>query len=164
MKTIFRKAKISDTLKIKKTIDIYAKEGVMLFRPIYAIYGDIRDFFVAEEGRKIIGCCALHVLGKEYKSDGKGSFLAEVRSLAVLKQHHGKGIGTKLVEECIKEARGMEIDKIFTLTTRPNVNFFKRIDFKEISKTKLPQKIWQECIDCSRFPVDCNEVSLIKDV
>ncbi len=161
---IFRKAKISDAAKIKKTIDIYAKDGIMLFRPIYEIYGDIRDFFIAEEEKKIIGCCALHVLGKESRPGRQGSVLAEVRSLAVSKKEHGKGIGTQLVEGCIREAKEMEIDKLFTLTTKKNVPFFKRLRFKEISKSTLPQKIWQECISCSRFPADCNEISLILDV
>ena len=88
-KIIFRKAKISDAARIKKIIDLYAKEGIMLFRPIYAIYGDIRDFFVAEKGGEIIGCSALHVLGKEYKPGRQGSVLAEVKSLAVSEKYHG---------------------------------------------------------------------------
>lgn len=163
-KIIFRKAKISDAAKIKKLVDCYAREGIMLFRPIYAIYGDIRDFFVAEKRGKIIGCSALHVLGKEYKPGRQGSVLAEVKSLAVLGQYHHQGIGTKLVEECVKEARTMEINKLFTLTTPQNVDFFKRIGFAETKKSRLPQKIWQECANCSRFPDECNEVSLILDI
>lgn len=163
-KIIFRKAKISDAIKVKKIIDTYAKEGIMLFRPIYEIYGNIRDFFIAEQEKKAIGCCALHVLGKEYLPGRKGSVLAEVRSLAILREEHGKGVGTQLVEACIKEARGMGVERLFTLTTKKNVPFFKSIGFKEVNKAKLPQKIWQECISCSRFPADCNEVSLTKDI
>jgi len=163
-KIILRKAKISDAVKIKKTIDNYAGEGIMLFRPIYEIYGSIRDFFVAQEENKVIGCCALHVLGKEYCPGRNGSVLAEIRSLAVMKEKHGKGIGTQLVGSCIEEAKRMEIDKLFTLTTKKNVPFFKNLGFKETNKAKLPQKIWQECINCSRFPSDCNEISLIRDV
>ncbi|MFH1423864.1 MAG: N-acetyltransferase [Candidatus Nealsonbacteria bacterium] len=161
---IFRKAKISDAVKIKKTIDAYAKDGVMLFRPIYEIYGNIRDFFIAEKEKKVIGCCALHVLGKEYRPGGHGSVLAEVRSLAVLKDEHGNGVGTQMIRECINEAKAMGIDKLFTLTTKKNVPFFQNIGFKKTDKATLPQKIWQECINCSRFPADCNEISLIKDI
>jgi len=161
---ILRKAKIGDAVKIKKTVDVYAEEGIMLFRPIYEIYGSIRDFFVAEKEGKIIGCCALHVLGKEYRPGRKGSVLAEVRSLAVVKEEQGKGVGTQLVEACVNEAKEMGIDKLFTLTTRKNVKFFRSIKFKETNKSNLPQKIWQECINCSRFPADCNEISLIRDI
>lgn len=161
---IFRKATISDAIKIKKIIDSYAGEGVMLFRPIYEIYGNIRDFFVAEKEGKVIGCCALHVLGEEYHPGRKGLVLAEVRSLAVIKEERGNGVGTQLVEACVNEAREMEIDKLFTLTTKKNVPFFKNIKFKVINKSNLPQKIWQECINCSRFPADCNEISLIREI
>ena len=155
-----KKARIGDAIKIKKIIDRYARSELMLFRPIYEIYGNIRDFFVAEKGKKIIGCCALHILGREYKPGRKGSVLAEVKSLAVVEKYQKRGIGTKLAKECIKEAKKMEINKVFTLTTSHNVAFFKKLDFKEIKKSKLPQKIWQECANCPRFPQDCNETAL----
>lgn len=160
-KVIIRKAKISDALKIKKMIDFYAKRGIMLFRPIYLIYSNIRDYFVVQVNKKIVGCSALHVLGKEYHPGQREAVLAELKSLAILEKYQGKKIGTKLVEECIKEAEKMEIDKIFTLTTKENLCFFKRFGFKAIKKTALPQKIWQECADCSRFPAECNEIPLI---
>ncbi len=156
-----RKAKISDAEKIKKLTDFYAKRGIMLFRPIYEIYGDIRDYFVAEARKKVIGCCALHILGKEYKPGGRECILAEIRSLVVAKNLQGKGIGTKLVKECINEAKKMEINKIFTLTLQENAKFFKKLGFKTIKKAGLPQKIWQECVKCPRFPFNCNEIPLI---
>lgn len=142
MKTniIFRKAKISDAVKIKKMIDSYAKDGFMLFRSIYEIYGNIRDFFIAEKEKKVIGCCALHVLGKEYRPGLQGSILAELRSLAVLGQYHGQGTGTRLVEECVNEAKRMEIDKLFALTARKNVNFFKNWDLQKPENRNCPKK------------------------
>lgn len=164
LKVVIRKAKISDATKIKKIIDPYAQKGIMLFRPIYVIYGDIRDFFVAEKKRRVIGCCGLHVLGKEYKPGRQVQVLAEVKSLAVLEKYQGRGTGTGLVKACVKEAKKMEIDKVFTLTTRENTPFFKKLGFQEVRKSKLPQKIWQECTNCPRFPKDCNEVSLILDI
>ena len=161
---IIKKAKISDTPKIKKIIDFYAGKQVMLFRPIYEIYGNIRDFFVVEEKKKIIGCCALHILGKEYRPGREESVLAEVRSLAVLQKHQNRGIGTMLIKACLKEASKMDINKIFTLTIKENVEFFKKLGFKEIKKSRLPQKIWQECVKCPRFPHNCNEVALILNI
>lgn len=158
---IIRKAKISDTYKIKKIIDFYARREIMLFRPIYAIYSNIRDYFVAQLNRKVVGCCALHILGKEYRPGCRESVLGELKSLAILEKYQKRRIGTRLVKKCIREAKKMEINKIFTLTIEENVGFFKKLGFKEIKKTELPQKIWQECADCPRFPSDCNEVSLI---
>lgn len=163
-KLIFRKAKISDAEDIKKLTDFYARRGIMLFRPIYEIYSDIRDYFVAERNKKIVGCCALHVLGKEYKPGNSGRILAETRSLVVAKKFQKRGMGTKLVEECIREAGRMGINKIFTLTLEENVSFFKRLGFRTIRKSGLPQKIWQECVNCSRFPSNCNETPLILEI
>ncbi len=163
-KTTIRKARISDATKIKKIVDPYAKKGIMLFRPIYEIYGNIRDFFVAEKNHRIVGCCGLHVLGREYKPGRQGLVLAETKSLAVMEKYQKRGLGTSLVKACIKEAKEMEIDRVFTLTSPANVEFFKRLGFQEVRKSRLPQKIWQECTNCPRFPRDCNEVALILDI
>jgi amino-acid N-acetyltransferase len=159
-----RKAKISDAEKIKKLIDFYAKRGVMLFRPIYEIYSEIRNYFLAEANKKIVGCCALHIFGKEYKPGGKEYILAEIRSLVVTKNFQKKGIGTKLIEGCIDEAKKMEINKVFILTTQENIKFFKKLGFKLIKKSELTQKIWQECVKCPRFPFNCNEIPLILEI
>ncbi len=161
MKTIIRKAKISDAVKIKKMIDFYAKREIMMFRPIYMIYSNIRDYLVAVVNKKIVGCCALHILGKEYRPGSRESVLAEIKSLAILEKYQGKRIGTRLVRKCIREAKKMEMNKIFTLTVEENREFFQKLGFKEIKKTDLPQKIWQECADCPRFPSECNEIPLI---
>jgi len=163
-KLVFRKAKISDAEEIKKLTDFYARRGIMLFRPIYEIYSDIRDYFVAERSKKIIGCCALHILGKEYRPGNNERILAETRSLVVAKKFQKQGIGTKLVKGCINEAGKMGINRIFTLTLDKNVSFFKEIGFKTIRKSNLPQKIWQECVNCPRFPSNCNEIPLILEI
>ena len=161
MKSIIKKAKISDAVEIKKIIDFYARKEIMLFRPVYSIYSNIRDYFVAVVNKKIVGSCALHILGKEYRPGYRQAVLAEIKSLAILEKYQGRRIGTRLVKKCIREAEKMEIDKIFTLTIEENLDFFKRLGFKEIKKTELPQKIWQECASCPRFPTECNEIPLI---
>jgi amino-acid N-acetyltransferase len=158
------KATIDDAAKIKKLIDVYARKEIMLFRPIYAIYGNIRDYFVAKKGKKVVGCCALHIFGKEYRPGGKQPVMAEIKSLTVAADYQNKGIGTKLVRSCIREAGKMGIDRIFVLTINENLDFFRKFGFKEIKKSKLPQKIWQECTVCPRFPKDCNEIGLILDI
>lgn len=160
---IIRKAQIRDALRIQKIIEPYAKEGKMLPRPIYEIYENIRDYFVVVVNGRIIGCCALHIFGKEYNptKNKKEEILAEVRGLAVLKNWQGKKIGTKLIKKCIKEAKDLEITKVFALILKENLDFFNKSGFKKISKRNLPQKTWQECIRCPRFPTECNEVALI---
>lgn len=161
-----QKAKISDAQKIKELVDPYAKEGLMLSRPIYEIYENIRDFSVAVVKGKVIGCYALHIFGKEYRPGDKkgGLVLAELRALTVVKTWQGRKIGTKMVKSCIKEGEKLGVTRFFTLTVKENLDFFKKFGFKRIKKINLPQKIWQECIRCPRFPSECNEYPLILDI
>lgn len=159
-----RKAKIGDSEQIKKLIGFYASQGFMLARPLYEIYENIRDFFVTEINGEIVGCCATHIFGKEYKPGSKESILAEIRSLAVLEGQQRKGIGTKLVKECIEEAKKLGVTRIFVLTVKENLEFFKKVGFKKNKNMELPQKIWQECVKCPRFPSECNETPLFLDI
>lgn len=144
-----RKAKIQDIKKIQKLINEFAKKGEMLPRSLNELYENIRDFFVAEEGNEIKGVCALHILWED---------LAEVRSLVVKRDYQKKGIGSDLVKKCLSEAKSFGVKNVFVLTYIPD--FFKRLGFTEIDKSKLPQKIWGDCIKCPKFP-ECDEVALI---
>ncbi|MFN3406790.1 MAG: N-acetyltransferase [Caldimicrobium sp.] len=147
-----RKAKLSDVKYIYKLILHFSKRGDVIPRPLSELYEKVREFFVAEEKDLIIGACSLHILWED---------LAEIRSLVVNEENQGKGIGRKLVEAALSEARDLEIPKIFVLTSNPD--FFKKLGFKEVSKQELPQKVWADCIRCSKFP-DCDEIPLIKEL
>jgi amino-acid N-acetyltransferase len=144
-----RKAAISDIKRIHKLINEFAKKGKMLPRSLNELYENIRDFFVAEENNEIKGVCALHILWED---------LAEIRSLAVKKDSQKKGIGSLLVKKCLSEAKKLGVKKVFVLTYIPE--FFKKTGFKELDKSKLPQKIWGDCIRCPKFP-ECDEIALI---
>jgi amino-acid N-acetyltransferase len=147
-----RKAKISDVKQIHKFINEFAKKENMLPRSLNELYENIRDFFVFEEDGIIKGVCALHVLWED---------LAEIRSLAVKKEQQRQGIGKTLINKCLQEAKGLGIKRVFTLTYIPD--FFKKLDFIEVDKTKLPHKIWGDCIRCPKFP-ECDEYALIRDL
>jgi len=149
---MIRKARIADVRTIQALIREYARKGDMLPRSLSSIYENLRDYFVYEnENGELIGSAAIHIMWED---------LAEVRSLAVLESEMGKGIGTKLAEACISEAIVLGIPRIFALTYRPD--FFKRLGFREIDKSELPQKIWTDCLKCAKFP-DCDEVALLAD-
>lgn len=122
----------------------------MLPRSLNELYENLRDFWVAEEKNKIIGCCALHISWDN---------LAEIKSLAVVKKKQGQGIGRELVNTCVHEAKELGAKKIFVLTYQPD--FFKKFWFRKIRHTNLPHKIWAECINCPKFP-DCQEVAMVK--
>ena len=150
-KTVLRKAVISDAQHIQKLINAYAAKNLMLARSLNEIYDSIRDFWVYEENKKIIACCALHVVGWES--------LSEVKSLAVAAARQKRGIGRTLVATCLKEAKDLKVKDVFVLTYVPR--FFKKLGFKRIAKSKLPHKIWSECYKCPKFP-HCGEEALIK--
>ncbi len=149
---MIRKAKVSDAVAIVSLIQEYAQRGLLLPRSLNSVYEHIRDFWVYEEGGRVVGCVALQVVWED---------LAEIRSLAVKEDLQGKGIGTKLVKVCLEEALSLGIRRVFTLTYANE--FFKALGFEEIDKTKLPHKVWGDCVNCVKFP-NCDEVALIIDL
>ncbi len=149
MKTIIRKADIKDVPKMQGLIAGFAKKDLMLARSLIDLYENIRDYFVAEQEKVVIGCCALHICWKD---------LAEVKALAVDEDIHGNGVGRRLVKEALKDAKALSIKKIFCLTYVPG--FFKAFGFKKIDRKLLPHKIWTECLQCPKFP-DCDEQAMM---
>jgi amino-acid N-acetyltransferase len=147
---MIRKAKICDAKKIYKLINSSAKKGRMLERSLNSVYENIRDFWVWSEGRKVLGCCALHIVGWQD--------LAEIRSLVVAKAFHGKGIGSDLVRQCMKEAKEMGLKHVFALTFVDG--FFKKLEFKDVDKKDLPHKVWSDCINCVSF-FNCKEKAVM---
>jgi amino-acid N-acetyltransferase len=147
-----RKAKAGDGPAIQKLLSHFATRGELLHRTLDEIYQHLRDFVVAESDGQIIGVCALWVYWED---------LAEVRSLAVLETHGGRGLGTALVEACVADAARLGIRRVFALTYRPG--FFERLGFRILDKGALPQKVWKDCIQCARFTC-CDEVALIREV
>ena len=147
---MIRKAKIHDIHQIHSIITHFGELGLLLPRSLSDLYDHLRDYAVfVNERDEVVGVTALHISWED---------LAEIRSLAVLEQYQGKGIGRKLVEFAISEAVTLGIYKIFTLTYQPE--FFKRMGFKVVDKKVLPHKVWSDCLKCPKFP-DCDEVAMM---
>lgn len=149
---MIRKARIGDINQIQGLINSFAKLDLMLPRSLNELYETLRDFWVYEENKKVIGCCALHISWQD---------LAEIKSLAVRKARQKMTIGTQLVAICIDEAKKLGVRKLFALTYKPE--FFKKSGFKRIAYSSLPHKIWAECINCPKFP-NCQEVAMVKKI
>ena len=149
---MIRKARMADVKGIHSLIAEYAKKGDMLQRSLTDIYENLRDYFVSRgEDGELVGSAAIHIMWED---------LAEVRSLAVREGKMRRGVGTQLVESCISEAIMLGIDRVFALTYKPE--FFEKLGFHTVDKAELPQKIWTDCLKCSKFP-DCDEVALVAD-
>jgi len=143
------KAKIPDVAQMHQLINEFAQRGEMLARPMSEIYEDIRDYFVIKDGDKVLACAALHV---------SWSDIAEIRSVAVSQDSQQKGLGARLVNACLEEAKELGINTVFCFTYQPE--FFKRHKFIDIDKIELPHKVWTDCFRCPKYP-DCDETALI---
>lgn len=145
-----RKARIQDVRPIHALLMECSRQGLLLPRSFNQLYSHLRDFFVLarEQDGAVMGCCALSITWEE---------LAEVRSLAVAEQCRGQGWGRRLVEACLSDALTLGIYRVFTLTYQ--TDFFQKLGFEVVSKDKLPQKVWAECLHCPKFP-DCDEIAM----
>ncbi|MEJ5348446.1 MAG: N-acetyltransferase [Desulfosoma sp.] len=151
---MIRKARIQDAKGLHRILNAFAAEGKLLPRSLSDLYTHIREFVVWEspETGEILGCCCLHIVWED---------LAEVRSLAVLPQFQGRGIGTSLVRECLQEAKDLGIHRVFALTYE--IRFFEKLGFRITEKQSFPQKIWADCLHCTKFP-DCDETAMVLDM
>lgn len=149
--SMVEKAKIQDVPQIHRLINHFADRDEMLPRSLSEIYENVRDYFVYRQGERMLACAALHIIWSD---------LAEIKSVAVAKEYQKKGIGTTLVEACLKEAESLGIPTIFCLTYQPA--FFEKFGLGQIDKMELPRKVWTECFRCPKFP-DCGEVALIRN-
>ncbi len=149
---MIRKAQIADVKDIQKLLMTFASRGDMLSRSLSELYESLRDFYVDEENGVILGAAALHIVWDN---------LAEVRSVAVNEDVGRKGIGSRLVQACISEARQIGLKRIFCLTYKPD--FFAKHGFRLVDKAELPHKVWGDCIKCPKFP-DCDENAMILDL
>ena len=152
---MLRKARIGDVRTIHRLINLSSGKGEMLPRSLMDIYGSLRDFFIyQDEGRdEILGICAMSIIWEN---------LAEIRSLYVDEERRKEGIGRKLVESCLSEAITLELFRIFTLTYKQV--FFEKLGFREVERSTLPEKIWSDCLRCSKYPDFCDEVALILEL
>jgi amino-acid N-acetyltransferase len=147
---MIRPATVHDVPRIQEIINSHAELGKMLFKSLAQLYEALRDFAVAEEEGRVIGCVALTIIWAD---------LAEVRSLAVDSAFHGRGTGRQLVEWAVAEARRLHIRKVMALTYERE--FFERRGFAVVPKETLPLKVWSDCVRCPKRD-DCDEIAMLR--
>ncbi|NCO38049.1 MAG: GNAT family N-acetyltransferase [Armatimonadetes bacterium CG_4_10_14_3_um_filter_66_18] len=144
-----RSATVRDVKAIHRLLNEYATQRLLLPRSLNELYEGVRDFFVAAEGERILGCCALEVAWEN---------LAEVKCLAVASECQGRGVGRQLVERALADSAALGITAVFCLTYQ--VEFFTRLGFVVIDRERLPHKVWGDCLHCPKFP-DCDETAMV---
>jgi argininosuccinate lyase/amino-acid N-acetyltransferase len=148
----FRQARADDLDAICWLVDHWSQHGENLPRSREDILKAILDFGVAVADGKVVGCAALWIYTPQ---------LAEIRSLGVHPDHHGKGVGQGLVRYFLQLAGQLHIPKVFVLTRAPK--FFEKAGFRQVSVNSLPEKVLKDCAGCPKRE-QCDEIALVHDV
>jgi amino-acid N-acetyltransferase len=148
--TILRPATVYDVPRMQAIINSHAELGKMLFKSYAELFEHLRDFAVCELDGQIAGCVALTIIWAD---------LAEVRSLAVDSARHGQGIGRKLIEWSVEEARRLHVRRVMALTYEQR--FFEKLGFEVVSKDSLPLKVWSDCVRCPKRE-GCDEIAMVR--
>jgi amino-acid N-acetyltransferase len=118
-----RRARTSDVPGIRRLVDVYTGDRRLLAKAMVNLYEDVQEFFVAVDGDRVVGCGALHVLWED---------LAEVRTLAVAPEAHGRGVGSALLR------------RLFCLTFE--TGFFSRHGFVPVEDALVDRHVRAELL------------------
>lgn len=149
---LVRKPRLTEVVEMKALLDRAVTDGNVLPRELSELYENVRDFYVHVDDSGLGGCVALHIDMID---------LAEVRSLVVREELRGKGVGRRLLEAVLAEARALEIGRVYALTRTPE--FFARSGFFVVDKAELPHKVFKDCMRCRLFP-GCDEIAMVIDL
>lgn len=147
-----RKPTIDDVPAIKALIDIEVARQRVLPRTVQELVEAVRDFFVFVDDQGVGGCAALHIDTPD---------LAEIRSLVVRDDLRGQRVGEKLVLACWGEAQALGLARVYALTRVPI--FFEKLQFRQVDKSELPQKVYKDCLRCHLYP-KCDEIAMVRDL
>ena len=135
MSVVIGPAKTSDVKKIRAIVDTYAVERKLLSKETVTLFESVQEFVVAESDGEVVGCGALHVLWED---------IAEVRTVAVVEQMHGKGVGHLILENILARAKEVGVKKVFCLTFE--TKFFGSHGFKEIQGAPVEPEIYTQLL------------------
>ena len=114
-----RRARTSDVSAIRAIVEDYAADRILLAKDLVTLYEDVPDFRVAvDDDGTVVGCGAIHVMWED---------LAEVRTLAVVEALRGCGIGAVILDELLRTATDLGVQRVVCLTFE--VDFFARHGF-----------------------------------
>ncbi|MDT0308939.1 amino-acid N-acetyltransferase [Streptomyces sp. DSM 44917] len=132
-----RRARTTDVAAVRRLIDAYSRDGILLDKATVTLYEDIQEFWVAERDHdaRVVACGALHVMWED---------LAEVRTLAVDPLLRGQGVGHRVLRKLLQTARWLGVRRIFCLTFE--VEFFARHGFTEIGDAPVDGDVYSELL------------------
>jgi amino-acid N-acetyltransferase len=132
-----RRARTGDVPGIRRMIDHYAAERILLDKPTVTLFEDIQEFWVAEHDAdgSLAGCGALHVMWRD---------LAEVRTIAVAPEFRGRGVGHAILEKLLATAGWLGIRRVFCLTFE--TRFFAAHGFTELQDAAVDPSVEAELL------------------
>jgi amino-acid N-acetyltransferase len=132
---VVRSARTSDVRAIRALVAPLAEAGVLVTKDAVTYYEAVQEFRVAELEGRVVGCGALHVMWED---------LAEIRTLAVSPDAHGRGVGAALLTTLMDDARDLGVSRLFCLTFE--VEFFARHGFEAIEGQAVEPEVYAELI------------------
>ena len=130
-----RAARTSDVRMIRELIDTYSPGGRLLSKNTVTIYEDVQEFVVAERDGVVVGCGALHVMWED---------LGEVRTVAVLPEFKGTGLGSRILETLLERALVLGLRRVFCLTFE--TEFFGRHGFAAIEEAPVDARVYEQLL------------------
>ncbi|RSS79360.1 amino-acid N-acetyltransferase [Streptomyces sp. WAC06614] len=132
-----RRARTLDVPALRRLLNQYVQDRILLDKAPVTLYEDIQEFWVAERDSDgtVVGCGALHVMWED---------LAEVRTLAVDRELRGAGVGHLLLGRLLRTARELAVRRVFCLTFE--VDFFAKHGFVEIGETPVDTDVYTELL------------------
>lgn len=154
-KITIRRATLQDVLPIHRLIQTYPHE--LILRPVNNIVENIDRFTVAVCGEQIIACACWQILPEVGTPDAA---TVELQSVAVDRAFRGQGVGKQLVKFVLQRIDGFRPVQAIVLTFEPE--FFGKLGFQKIEKTKIIHKIYRGCIYCTKHtnPFTCPEIAM----
>ncbi len=130
-----RGARTSDVPAIRRLVDTYAADRILLSKETVTLYEAVQEFLVAVDGDTVVGCGALHVLWSD---------LAEVRTMATDPSSRRQGVGHRILERLLDTARELGVARVFCLTFE--TAFFAAHGFVEIEGTPVDPAVYAELL------------------
>ena len=154
-----RRARLDDAEAVFALVHL--NRDMLVPRSMGNIVENIDRFLVAACGADIVGCAAYQVHPEIGKPE---SATVELQSLAVRSPYRRRGIGRAMVEAVVSRVRPFRPRELLVLTFSPQ--FFEKLGFREIPKTKVMHKLYTGCINCTKHadPFTCPEIAMVRDV
>lgn len=148
-----RRARLDDVQQMFRLLDAYARQGLLLPRRIQDVYRNVREFVVAvDENDAVVGCGGLRIYTP---------VLAEIIALAVDERCHGQGVGRRIVDTLLGDARSLDVCRVFAMTLQPE--FFQKLGFGTTNIGLFPEKIAIDCSGCAKRAT-CQEITMVLDL